>query len=183
MKLSGQTELRTTSPCCHAVVSMGSVAQQHSENIVCNLDSLLNCRLCQNKLTLEVNMRKDETCVIWQKYTLEILNDFSKCRALVEKYFDPYINTDCVVIASPLICTLISTKKDFISDIVPLNPEGTEKITKFGTLKNITIYRDYFARKDYIEIKKSFENNLAQLNDIEENQDSTQQTNGDADAK
>ena len=129
-------------------------------------------------------MFKNEKNVIWQKYDLKILEDFSKSKALIEKYIVPYIDhTECVVIASPLVCVLLSTKKEFISDIVPLNPEGTEKITKFGTLKKITIYRDYFAREDYIEIKKNFENDLAQQNNIVENQDSTQQTNGDADAK
>ena len=71
-------------------------------------------------------MLKNEKSVIWQKYGLKILDDFSKSRALIEKYIDPYIDhCKCVVIASPLVCTLLSTKKYFISDKVPLNPEGT----------------------------------------------------------
>lgn len=86
---------------------------------------------------------------------IDVINNMINCRNMLYEKLEEIKCKKGILITSPSICCQFQYLPEFVLDIVALDPENlSQTVTKFGTFQNITIYRDYFARTDYIKFEE-----------------------------
>ena len=84
----------------------------------------------------------------------QIKQSFGEAKQLINEMLNKYENEEGKITTSPLVCTLLSQLPDFKKDEKELDyNDFNQKTAQYGYYNKLIIFKDYFAREDYLKFE------------------------------